>query len=464
MNPNTGLLAASELVTFLLRTTIEWLICLLLVQMAKSAKVRFNLWLTLLTAFVAQWLWMGVEIFKCLLPAHSTKPVSQDATASAAAVFAEHVAIVPATAELVSRAMVLCLVCYVAVFAWGVLGSLAARSRLLDAMRFKEAPDDRLAECFANAIRQRQMNCELWVLPGLPSPATVGWWKPQVIVPPLCAFQDASELDAVFWHELKHVERRDVLWNTVAFGCSKFLWFHPCVHHVAHLLRAERELACDAAVVAEHPLSRDVYASCLVRFARNRDIETQPSTTGIEMVSSSGLLAIRVRKILEEANVPNPESQAWRLVASSLLIGLMTLTVPVFNILFAEEAVAPSIRLLAMKSRPHAPNNTIKSPTKIPNLANKSGAIVSQTVSAMRIEHDEDLAAEHRTAMNIVTESTGMDDPSSPDSERDDDSVKGGTPTQRTGVQAVPSWAAIAVDAAVRIGPLMNDHDSDDRR
>src|SRR6185437_2821451 len=146
--------------------------------------------------------------------------------------------------------------------------------------------DGILANTFQEALEQtaaygsKLQDCELWVLPGLPSPATLGWWQPRGVVHPECRTQDEAELKVVFWHELMHVERRDALWNMLVRACRNVLWFHPCVHHAMVALSAQRELACDAAVVREHPQSRDVYATCLVRFARARDLASEPSVAG----------------------------------------------------------------------------------------------------------------------------------------------------------------------------------------
>ena len=64
MDPSLGLLAASGLVNFLLKTTVEWSVCLLLVRIAGSPRSRFNLWLTMLLGFLAQWIWMWAGVLR----------------------------------------------------------------------------------------------------------------------------------------------------------------------------------------------------------------------------------------------------------------------------------------------------------------------------------------------------------------------------------------------------------------
>jgi beta-lactamase regulating signal transducer with metallopeptidase domain len=297
MNPNLGLLAASGLANFLLRTTAEWLVCWLLARLLRSAQSRFNVWLAMLLGFAAQWVWLGVNICRAAFPGHvyAARGVQTGAIAPAGT----RIALTENTAGTVAQAIAILLVAYFVVLVWRILGSAAARVRLGRAMRYKNAPASELETTFqevlqhSSQLRNDVRECKLWVLPGLPSPATLGWLRPQVLLPATWNAQDPAELRVVFWHELKHVERRDALWSAMVRGCRTLLWFHPCVHHAAAALDAERELACDAAVVSEHPHSRDVYATCLVRLARQRDLAAASAVAGIEMASGAALLSAR---------------------------------------------------------------------------------------------------------------------------------------------------------------------------
>ena len=273
MDPSLGLQAASGLVSFLLKTALEWLICMLLVRIAGSARSRFNLWFIMLLSFAAQWIWMLTGIVRAAFPAQA---LAAGAVAGIPAAAGRRFAIAAPVAGAVAKEMAALLVLYGAMMAWRMLAALVARARLARVMRHKSIPAEHVSAAFQEVTQRAALggelacglqHCELWVLPGLTSPATLGWWKPRVILPPSCETQDKAELKAVFWHELKHVERRDALWNAMVGACRNLLWFHPAAHHAVASLNAQRELACDAAVVRDHPHSRDVYATCLVRFA-----------------------------------------------------------------------------------------------------------------------------------------------------------------------------------------------------
>ncbi len=462
MDPGLGLEAASGLATFLLKTAAEWVVCLLLIWTARSARTRYNLWLALLAGVLAQWVWTLTEVARWVMPATGAGTQSVAVRASAAG---SGIAVEAGTALVITWLMAALLAVYIAVVAWRLMGTVAARVRLTRALRHRSAPGRRLAGAFAQAVGESSADgrridrSELWVLPGIASPATLGWLRPRVLVPPSCETQDAEELEAVFWHELKHVERRDALWNGLARACSTLLWFHPGVHAAVRGAAVERELACDAAVVHEHPHSRDVYASCLVRFARAGDLAAIPALAAVEMASRTTLLSARVHSILGEQPAASRASRVWRGAVSALLVMGMAATVPalglIFHIVQATTAIATPVAdgapALPAKRRPQRALRT------------EAGVSVAEppaiVAKALPVPHDEALAAEHRAAMDVLNESTGIGIPATAPGGSADLTVAH-EPTA-AGREAA-TWSSVAVDAAERMGPLLADHDSDD--
>lgn len=466
LDPNLGLDAASGVVSFVLKTTVEWLVCLVVVRLAGSARWRFNIWLAMLVTFAAQWSWMLVQLAhmalvpgtagKVLSEASSTRPVGR-------------IAVAQSTAGTVGEAMAMLAVVYALVLVWKGIGGVATRVRLVRAMRYGRAPSERLAEAFSYVLGEMQAagvdlrDCCFRVLPGTVSPATMGWRKPLVVVPPVCETQDERELAAIFRHELKHVQRKDSLWNGVTELLAGLLWFHPGVHHAAAELRVERELACDAAVVREHPQARDVYASCLLRFASVRGL----GTTGVEMASAPMLLKRRIRSILMERPRMSGWSRACRASANVGLLVLMVAAAPRINILFAKDAdvVMRTCPGTAMEPRLR---NSLSTERRLKHFTRDRMRSADQDRSEVApvmspgiagVIHDDALAAEHRVAVGVLTESTGMDRSGSP--ELSSDSLAGEAPGGSRRMSST-SLSSVAVDAAERMGPLMVDRD--DRR
>lgn len=475
MDPNIGLLAASGLVNFLLKTTAEFVVCLLLVRIAGSARSRFNLWLTMLLAFVAQWIWMLAGVARAAFP---VSVVAGGVAAALPVAVGKKIAIAAPMAGEVAQGIAALLAAYAVMLVWRTMGTLAARIRLARAMRYKSAPEGRIAETFQAVVEQASglgrevRGSELWVLPGLTSPATLGWLRPRVIVPPACQTQDEAELKAVFWHELKHVERRDALWNAMVRACRNLLWFHPAVHYAIVELNAQRELACDAAVVHEHPQSRDVYATCLLRFARADDLAAEPAIPTIEMASSAELLTLRVKSILSDGaeSAASPFSRACRGAANVALVGLMAATVPGLNILFAAEqnngsglpAMVEATSGLHAAAKRHG---MMPAGGKLAEAKSVGGAVAvdgAEPIPAI-IQHDEALAGEHRAAMGVLTETSGMDDQVAEGEGRPTAGLRTAGPERSIG-QSPTAWTHVAVDAAERIALASSgsDHDADD--
>jgi TonB family protein len=99
-------------------------------------------------------------------------------------------------------------------------------------------------------------------------PMTWGIWKPAVILPAGAAKWPATRLLSVILHERAHIQRRDLLAQTVAQAACCLYWFHPLAWAALRQLRRERELAADDAVL-QQGVEAHVYASHLMETARN---------------------------------------------------------------------------------------------------------------------------------------------------------------------------------------------------
>ncbi len=81
-------------------------------------------------------------------------------------------------------------------------------------------------------------------------PLTVGWMRPQVLLPAGWREWDQAKLDAVLAHERSHVRRRDAL-VAVAAGLNRCLfWFHPLAWWLEQRLALLAEQACDDACIS----------------------------------------------------------------------------------------------------------------------------------------------------------------------------------------------------------------------
>lgn len=127
---------------------------------------------------------------------------------------------------------------------------------------------------------------EVCVFPSLVEPGVVGIAKPIILWPmALSARLNDPELDAIFAHELEHVHRRDNL-TAALHGVLKIaLWFHPLIWWLKSRLIAERERACDEAVLRfgsePHAYARGILKVC--KFCLQSPAVTAAAVTGADL-------------------------------------------------------------------------------------------------------------------------------------------------------------------------------------
>jgi beta-lactamase regulating signal transducer with metallopeptidase domain len=97
-----------------------------------------------------------------------------------------------------------------------------------------------------------------------PAVVGVGWMR---LVTPSDYVTQFTELERTFVrrHERAHILRDDPLANLVIVVIQVISWFNPLVYLAAPAARMDQELACDQAVVREHPDCRRAYAETLLK-------------------------------------------------------------------------------------------------------------------------------------------------------------------------------------------------------
>lgn len=146
--------------------------------------------------------------------------------------------------------------------------------------------------------------------PELLEPGVVGLFRPLLLVP--ADIKDRltpAQLAAVIAHETQHVNRRDNLNSALHMVVETLFWFHPMVWWIGARLIAEREKACDEAVLTEGH-EPDVYAEGIIRICRGYVSSPLPCASGV----SGADMKKRIQSILT-GHVP----QRLTLLRKSLL-------------------------------------------------------------------------------------------------------------------------------------------------
>lgn len=102
------------------------------------------------------------------------------------------------------------------------------------------------------------------------SPLTLGLFQPKIILP-IDINQQLTEkqLSLVLLHELAHIQRRDILWNWLAYGITLLHWFNPLIWLASKRMKADMEMACDAKVLAHFsPQDRNDYGLTLINLSQ----------------------------------------------------------------------------------------------------------------------------------------------------------------------------------------------------
>lgn len=155
-----------------------------------------------------------------------------------------------------------------------------------------------LAECRARMGVQGPE--ALWETALIGSPALYGVWRPRLLLP--AALVDRLTLEEwrqVFLHELAHHRRRDALGNWILAGLQVLHWFNPVIWLGFSRMRADRELACDALVLATTgPANAKAYGRTIVKVLEH--ISTPTTVPGlVGLLEDKRQVARRLRMIVK---------------------------------------------------------------------------------------------------------------------------------------------------------------------
>lgn len=126
-------------------------------------------------------------------------------------------------------------------------------------------------------------------------PGVFGVFRPVLLVPEgLEGRLTPAQWETVIAHERCHIARRDNLWAALHRAVETAFWFHPFVWWIGARMLAERERACDEAVLRAGG-DAIAYAAGIVRVCRHSMAVPVVCAAGV----SGGPLQQRVRAILD---------------------------------------------------------------------------------------------------------------------------------------------------------------------
>jgi bla regulator protein blaR1 len=148
-------------------------------------------------------------------------------------------------------------------------------------------------------------------------PMTFGLFRPVVLLPTDVRGMAPHIQEAIAYHELIHVRRRDWLDELIEEAVRTIFWFHPAVWWLIGRIRLSREQVVDQAVI-RFTQSRERYVDALLVMAlRKAPFSLAPAPTFLRR----SLLKKRVAHIMQETTMTTRRLIA-SLTASAAVVGL----------------------------------------------------------------------------------------------------------------------------------------------
>lgn len=149
-----------------------------------------------------------------------------------------------------------------------------------------------------------------------------GWLRPVVFVPASALTGlDRTQLEAILYHELAHIQRHDYLFNVLQTVIDTLLFFHPAEWWISRRVRQEREYCCDDLASCWCGDS-GTYAKALLALQQSRQ-GWMPAATG-------GSLRRRIFRILGRTDMQGTKTFAGlgSVIAAALLVVAMLHAAP----------------------------------------------------------------------------------------------------------------------------------------
>jgi hypothetical protein len=172
-------------------------------------------------------------------------------------------------------------------------GTLALLARLLRAHMRARVVVKRSREWRMSSAYETRISAEVDM------PFTYGLMKPVIVMPEPATTWPSTQLSATLLHEESHAARGDTIALLISQVVCALYWWHPAVWYAARRAAAERERACDDAVI-RHGVLASEYGQCLLSHAQSLTA-WRASPVATVMFGHSAGLGARVVALLDPA-------------------------------------------------------------------------------------------------------------------------------------------------------------------
>jgi len=156
------------------------------------------------------------------------------------------------------------------------------------------------------------------------TPMAVGLFSPVILIPKFLVERfDRDRLAPIVFHELAHIERRDLWLGMFQEALAIVFWWSPVTRYINHKIHITRELACDIRA-AKRLSSGKRYAQSLLDCAQLMLIQ-RSNVLAMGLFSKKKELTRRVDEVLKSSESKAPKTISIALVCASLAVSTIAI-------------------------------------------------------------------------------------------------------------------------------------------
>lgn len=162
------------------------------------------------------------------------------------------------------------------------------------------------------------------------APATLGFFRPLIILPADTESLSESEMRHILWHELAHIKRGDAAFSYLWIAVRCLQWWNPCFWWAQRNWLAEREIACDALAIRSLDSSPAEYGRTLLRFlerlAQSTDVPRNMLAPGlVQFLGEKSEMLRRLRELADPIAIETTWGR-WSSLTVMALLAIVGLT------------------------------------------------------------------------------------------------------------------------------------------
>jgi beta-lactamase regulating signal transducer with metallopeptidase domain len=249
---------------------------------------------------------------------------------------------------------------------------------------WKRAVPVAVPDAIRATMESTRRNVEFCTSAEVDTPCVIGFFSPRLLIPhSLFSTLTESDLHQIVLHECEHLRRRDDWINLVQKFALALFPLNPALLFADRRLSLERELACDAGVIARTDAPFD-YAHCLTRLAQHR-LNSRRLSLALSAWSRQSELARRVHTLLRPIHKLSPEYARASIAAFTIALtaGAVELAHAPHLISFASPVV-PVASGVDTVFRPSTPASAIPVLYKQGALAQPHATLLKATIPSVK--------------------------------------------------------------------------------